>query len=92
MKRIAIWISLPVVVFFALGEVPTSHSEPMPASPAQALPLSKVVLYSSGVGYFKILEEKAYQIKNRDQKAKTLLIEHPYRAGWQLVEPATSTE
>jgi hypothetical protein len=53
MKRIATWISLPVVMFFALGEVPTLHSEPMPALPAQALPLSKVVLYSSGMGYFE---------------------------------------
>jgi nitrate reductase beta subunit len=40
----------------------------------------------------RMLEEKLYQIKNRDQKAKTLLIEHPYRADWQMVEPATSTE
>lgn len=53
MKRIAAWLSLAVIVFFALGEVPTSHSEPMPPSPAEALPLSKVVLYSSGVGYFQ---------------------------------------
>jgi len=53
MKRIAIWISLAAIVCFAFGEAPISHSEPMPPSPAQALPLSKVVLYSSGVGYFR---------------------------------------
>lgn len=51
MKRIATWINLAVMVFFALGEVPMSHSEPMPPLPTQALSLSKVVLYSSGVGY-----------------------------------------
>ena len=47
MKRIAAWISLAAIVFFALGEVPTSHSEPMPPSLAETLPLSKVVLYFS---------------------------------------------
>jgi hypothetical protein len=40
----------------------------------------------------KVLEEKAYHIRNRDQKAKTLLIEHPYRADWQLVESIPPTE
>jgi hypothetical protein len=40
----------------------------------------------------RMLEEKIYQIKNRDQKTKTLLIEHPYRADWQLMEPTTSTD
>jgi len=53
MKRSTPWINLPVVVFFVLCGVPTSHSELMPVLPAQTLPLSKVVLYSSGVGYFE---------------------------------------
>ena len=53
MKRSATWIGLPAVMFFALGQISSLHSEPMPALSAQALPLSKVVLYSSGVGYFE---------------------------------------
>jgi len=53
MKHRTTWIILPVVMFFALCGVPASHSEPMPVLPGQTLPLSKVVLYSSGVGYFE---------------------------------------
>ena len=37
-------------------------------------------------------EEHAYHITYRDQKEKTLLIEHPYRADWQLIEPAKPSE
>ena len=37
-------------------------------------------------------EERRYLIKNRDQKAKTLLIEHPYRSDWKLAEPSQATE
>lgn len=40
----------------------------------------------------KWVEERRYQIKNRDQKAKTVLIEHPYRSDWKLAEPAQATE
>jgi hypothetical protein len=40
----------------------------------------------------KWVEERRYQIKNRDLKAKTVLIEHPYRSEWKLAEPAQSTE
>lgn len=40
----------------------------------------------------KAIAEKVYTIKNRDQKTKTVLIEHPFRADWQLVAPNTPTE
>src|SRR5207244_4031330 len=40
----------------------------------------------------KLREERTYNIRNRDQKAKTVLIEHPFRADWKLVEPKESTE
>ena len=40
----------------------------------------------------KVIAEKAYAIKNRDQKAKTVLIEHPFRADWQLTAPSTPSE
>lgn len=35
---------------------------------------------------------KTYTIKNRDTKKKTVLIEHPVRAGWELVEPKEKPE
>lgn len=40
----------------------------------------------------KATEEKTYGIRNRDQKKKTVLIEHPYRSDWQMVEPKESAE
>ena len=40
----------------------------------------------------RLVEDRTYLIKNRDQKAKTVLIEQPYRADWKLVEPKEPTE
>ena len=40
----------------------------------------------------RIVEDRTYQIKNRDQKTRTVLIEHPYRADWKLMEPKEPTE
>ena len=36
--------------------------------------------------------ETTYNIRNRDQKPHLVLIEHPFRADWQLVAPSTATE
>ena len=40
----------------------------------------------------RLVEDRTYLVKNRDAKAKTVLIEQPYRADWKLVEPKESTE
>lgn len=40
----------------------------------------------------RLVEDRIYQIRNRDQKSKTVLIEQPYRADWKLVEPKEATE
>ena len=40
----------------------------------------------------KATAEKTYNIRNRDQKPHLVLIEHPFRADWQLVSPSTATE
>ena len=40
----------------------------------------------------RIVEDRTYHIKNRDQRTRTVLIEHPYRADWKLIEPKESTE
>lgn len=40
----------------------------------------------------RLVEDRTYLIKNRDQKSKTVLIEQPYRADWKLVEPKEATE
>ncbi len=40
----------------------------------------------------KYVEEKSYQVSNRDQKAKVILIEHALRHDWRLVEPSEPTE
>jgi hypothetical protein len=38
------------------------------------------------------IEQKTYNVRNRDQKKKTVLIEHPFRSDWQLVEPKQPAE
>ena len=40
----------------------------------------------------RTVEDRTYHVKNRDARAKTILIEQPYRADWKLVEPKEPTE
>jgi hypothetical protein len=40
----------------------------------------------------RLIEDRTYLVRNRDQKPRTVLIEHPYRADWKLVEPKDATE
>jgi hypothetical protein len=40
----------------------------------------------------RVMEEKTYQIRNRDQRNKVVLIEHPFRSDWQLTEPSQPAE
>jgi hypothetical protein len=40
----------------------------------------------------KSVEEKKYVIRNKDQKKKTVLIEHPVRGDWTLETPKEPTE
>ena len=41
---------------------------------------------------YAVEEVKTFTIKNVDPKAKTLIIEHPQRPGYKLLEPAKATE
>ncbi len=40
----------------------------------------------------KATEERIYNVRNRDQKEKTVLIEHPFRNDWRVVDPKTKPE
>ncbi len=40
----------------------------------------------------KSIEEKTYQVANRDQKAKVVFVEHPLRTDWRLIEPSEPPE
>jgi len=40
----------------------------------------------------RLVEDRTYLIRNRDRKPRTVLIEHPYRADWKLVEPKDAPE
>lgn len=40
----------------------------------------------------KASEEKTYNVRNRDQKRKIVLVEHPFRSDWDLVEPKEKPE
>ena len=40
----------------------------------------------------KLSEEKTYNIRSHDLKKKTLIIEHPYRSDWTIIEPKEKPE
>ena len=40
----------------------------------------------------KSIEEKTYLVSNRDEKQKLVLIEHPLRPDWRLIEPGDPPE
>jgi hypothetical protein len=40
----------------------------------------------------RAMTEQHYSIRNRDQKPKTVLIEHPYRSDWKLTQPSEPME
>ena len=42
--------------------------------------------------YRKVVEKKTYTIRNNDAKGRTVVVEHPVRAGWTLVETAQPAE
>jgi hypothetical protein len=49
--------------------------------------LTVVVRKGAIIATRKYSEEKTYNIRSHDLKKKTLIIEHPYRADWTIVEP-----
>lgn len=40
----------------------------------------------------KVKEKKSYVVRNNDEKVRTIVVEHPVRAGWSLVETPPATE
>lgn len=44
------------------------------------------------IATLRAISEQRYTIRNRDQKPKTVLIEHPYRSDWELTRPSKATE
>ena len=40
----------------------------------------------------RAIMEQRYTVRNRDQKPKTVFIEHPYRADWKLTQPQEPAE
>jgi len=44
------------------------------------------------IATLRAITEQRYTIRNRDQKPKTVLIEHPYRSDWELTRPSQATE
>ena len=40
----------------------------------------------------RAISEISYRVRNRDQRVKTVLIEHPFRPQWKLTEPQAATE
>lgn len=68
-------------------------TEVEPVSEAEQRELTSVSIRKGALTTtHKAIAEKVYTIKNRDQKTKTVFIEHPFRADWQLAAPSTPTE
>ena len=42
--------------------------------------------------YSKMAERKTYVIRNNDQKTRTVVLEHPVRQGWTLIQTQTPAE
>jgi hypothetical protein len=40
----------------------------------------------------RLTEETVYNVRNRDRKEKIVLIEHPFRSDWKLLEPKAPAE
>jgi hypothetical protein len=53
-----------------------------------AVKIVKGILYATS----KWRESKSYQVKNRSEQDRVLLIEHPFRADWKLVSPEKPAE
>ena len=65
--------------------------EPVVKNPAECITkirLNKGVLYASRL----VRQEKTYNFKNRSEQDRTVLIEHPFRQEFALVEPKKPTE
>ena len=64
-----------------------------PQSGARPVDLLTVVVHKGVIiATRKYSEEKTYNIRSHDLKKKTLIIEHPYRADWTIVEPKEKPE
>ncbi len=65
--------------------------EPRSEGRPQQLVSAKI---ANGVLYLqhRSFQETLYTIKNKKDAKKTVLVEHPYNAGWELVEPKKAEE
>jgi hypothetical protein len=63
-------------------------SEVVPSSIAHDNQLISVIIRKGTlIATHKAVREKVYTMHNRDEKQKTVLIEHPLQPGWELVAP-----
>jgi hypothetical protein len=68
-------------------------TEVQTAAPAQEQELVTVRLQKGVlIATRRAMTEQRYTLRNRDQTAKTVLIEHPYQSDWNLVQPDKPTE
>jgi hypothetical protein len=68
-------------------------TEVQAAAPSQEQELATVRIQKGVlIATRRAMTEQRYTIRNRDQKPKTVLIEHPYRSDWKLTQPSEPTE
>ncbi|GJL50236.1 MAG: hypothetical protein NPIRA01_14630 [Nitrospirales bacterium] len=77
------------LISYALDLTTEVHRKPIPlAQELVSAKLRKGVLIATR----KALNTTTYTIINRSQKQKTVLVEHPYRSDWKLVNTLTPVE
>jgi hypothetical protein len=67
-----------------------THVEPQVSTPSETIfmvRIDKGILYATT----KVREGKTYIVRNRSTHDRTLVIEHPFRVGFQLLSPAKYT-
>jgi len=65
--------------------------EPQPGAGTQEL-LTATIQKGVMTLVRKAIDRKTYTVRNRDSKPRFVLIEHPLRSGWDLVQPKTVEE
>ncbi|GJL65392.1 MAG: hypothetical protein NPIRA05_03630 [Nitrospirales bacterium] len=77
------------LISYALDLNTEVHRKPIPlAQELVSATLQKGVLIATR----KALKTTTYTVTNRSQKQKTVLVEHPYRSDWKLVNTTTPVE
>jgi hypothetical protein len=70
----------------------TSEVEPVASSGGDEQVVAVSIRKGTLLVTRKAVNEKTYHVRNRDQKTKVVMVEHPFRPDWRLVQPEVPGE